>query len=77
VVRFPSGAGEFSLLHSFRNGFGTYPAFGLMGTWGSLARGEANWKEREVFRSPPTNSEVKNRWSSTSTPARLHGVILH
>jgi hypothetical protein len=31
---------------------------------------------REVDYSPPSNAEVKNEWSYTSTPPmRLHGVV--
>jgi hypothetical protein len=29
---------------------------------------------REVNHSPPSSAEVKNEWSHTSTPIRLHGV---
>jgi len=31
---------------------------------------------REVDHSPPSSAEVKNAWSYTSTPSRLHDVVL-
>jgi hypothetical protein len=31
---------------------------------------------READHSPPSSSEFKNAWSYTSTPIRLHGVVL-
>jgi hypothetical protein len=33
--------------------------------------------EREVDHSPPTSTEVKKMWIYTSTPIRLHGVVLN
>jgi hypothetical protein len=35
-VRFPSGAGNFSLQHCVQKGFGTHPAYYLVGTRGSF-----------------------------------------
>jgi hypothetical protein len=32
---------------------------------------------REVDHSPPTIAEVKKMWIYTSTPIRLHGVVLN
>jgi hypothetical protein len=32
--------------------------------------------EREADHSPPSSAKVKNAWSRTSTPIRLHGVVL-
>jgi hypothetical protein len=32
---------------------------------------------REVDHSPPTSAEVKKMWIYTSTPVRLHGVVLN
>jgi hypothetical protein len=32
---------------------------------------------REVDHSPPTSVEVKKMWIYTSTPIRLHGVVLN
>jgi hypothetical protein len=32
---------------------------------------------REVDHSPPTSAEVKKMWIYTSTPIRLHGVLLN
>jgi len=31
---------------------------------------------REVDHSPPSSAEFKDTWSCTSTPIRLHGVVL-
>jgi hypothetical protein len=40
-VRFPAGAGNFSLHHRVQNGSGAHPAFYLMGTKGSFLGGKA------------------------------------
>jgi hypothetical protein len=40
-VRFPAGAGNFSLHHSFQNGSGTHPASYPMGIRGSIPGGKA------------------------------------
>jgi hypothetical protein len=40
-VRFPAGAGNFSLRHRVQNGSGAHPAFYLMGTRGSFPGGKA------------------------------------
>jgi hypothetical protein len=40
-VRFPAGAGNFSLHHRVQNGSGAHPAFYLMGTRGSFPGGKA------------------------------------
>jgi hypothetical protein len=40
-VRFPAGAGNFSLLHSVQTGSGVHPASYPMSTGGSLPRGKA------------------------------------
>jgi hypothetical protein len=40
-VRFPAGAGNFSLHHRVQNGSGTHPAAYPMGTRGSFPRGKA------------------------------------
>jgi hypothetical protein len=46
-VRFPAGAGNFSLHHCVQNGSGTHPVSYPMGTSGSFPRGKAagewNW----------------------------------
>jgi hypothetical protein len=41
TVRFPAGAGNFSLHHRVQNGSGAQPASYLMGTRGSFPRGKA------------------------------------
>jgi hypothetical protein len=40
-VRFPAGAGNFSLLHRVQNGSGAHPASYLVGTRGSFPGGKA------------------------------------
>jgi hypothetical protein len=40
-VRFPEGAGNFSLHHRVQNGYGAQPASYLMGTRGSFPGGKA------------------------------------
>jgi hypothetical protein len=40
-VRFPAGAGNFSLHHRVQNGSGAHPASYPMGTGGSFPRGKA------------------------------------
>jgi hypothetical protein len=46
-VRFPAGAGNFSLHHRVQTGSGAHPAFYPMGTGGCFPRGEVagawNW----------------------------------
>jgi hypothetical protein len=41
TVRFPAGAGNFSLHHRVQNGSGTHPASYPMGTRGSFPGGKA------------------------------------
>jgi hypothetical protein len=41
VVRFPAGAGNFSLYHHVQNGSGAHPASYPMGTGGSFLGGKA------------------------------------
>jgi hypothetical protein len=69
-VRFPAEVGNFSLHHRVQNGSGAHPASYPMGTMGSFSGG------REAEYLPPSSAEVKNAWSYTSTPLRLHGVVL-
>jgi hypothetical protein len=40
-VRFPAGAGNFSLHHRVQNGYGAHPASYPMGTRGSFPGGKA------------------------------------
>jgi hypothetical protein len=65
-VRFPAGAGNFSLHHRVQNGPGpTQPPT----QWvpGALSLGVKR-PGREVDHSPPSSAEVKNAWSYISTP---------
>jgi hypothetical protein len=65
-VRFPVGAGNFSLHHRVQNGSGDHPASYPVGTRGSFPGGKR--PGREADHSPPSSAEVKNAWSYTSTP---------
>jgi hypothetical protein len=56
-VRFPAGAGNFSLHHRVHNGCGPHPASYPMGTR-DLSLG-VKCPEREADHSPPSNAEVK------------------
>jgi hypothetical protein len=74
-VRFPAGAGNFSLHHRVQNASGANPASYPMDTGGSFP--EIKQPGPEADHSPPSSVEVKNAWSYTSTPPiRLHGVVL-
>jgi hypothetical protein len=65
-VRFPAGAGNFSLHYCVQNGSGAHPTSYPMGT-GALSLGVKRLG-READHSPPSSAEVKNAWSYTSTP---------
>jgi hypothetical protein len=74
-IRFPAGAGNFSLHHRVQNGSGAHPASYPMGN-GALSVGVKR-QGREADHSPPSSAKVKNVWSCTSTsPIHLHGVVL-
>jgi hypothetical protein len=73
-LRFPAGAGNLSLLHRVQNGSGAHPASYPIGTGIYFPGGKA--AGCEVEHSPPSSAEVKNVWSYTSTPIRLHRVVL-
>jgi hypothetical protein len=67
-VRFPAGAGNFSLHHRVQNGSGAHPASYPMGIRGSFSGGKR--PGREADHSPPSSAQVKE-WaerSYTSTP---------
>jgi hypothetical protein len=64
-VRFPAGAGDFSLLHRVQTGSGAQPASSLMGTGVSLPGGKA--VRPEADHSLPPSVESKTAWSYTST----------
>jgi hypothetical protein len=86
-VRFPAGAGIFSLCHRVQIGFGSHTASCTTST-GSFFP-DVKRPGREADLSPLSNVEVKIAWSCTSTPSyvfmawclvkhkiRLHGVVL-
>jgi hypothetical protein len=74
-VRFPAGAGNFSLHHRSQNGSGAHPISYPMGTGVSFPGGKVAGHEAD--HSPPSSADVKNAWSYTSThPIRLHDAVL-
>jgi hypothetical protein len=76
VVPVPAGAENFSLDHRVQTGSGADPASYEMGTRGSFPGG-VKWPGCETDHSPPSSAEVKKAWSyTTTTPIRLHGVVL-
>jgi hypothetical protein len=56
-VRFPAGAGNFSLHHRIQNGSGAHPASNPMGNGGSFPG--VKWLGREADHSPPSRDVVK------------------
>jgi hypothetical protein len=56
-VRFPAGAGNFSLNHRVQKGSGAQPASYPMGTRGSFPG--VKWLRREADHSHPSSAEVK------------------
>jgi hypothetical protein len=65
-VRFPAGAGNFSLRHRVQNVSGAHLAPYPMGTRGSFPG--VKRPGREADHSHPSSAEVKNAWSYTSIP---------
>jgi hypothetical protein len=65
-VRFPAGAGNFSLRHHVQTGTEAHPASCAIGT-GIPSLGVKRLG-REAAHSPPSSAEVKNAWSYNSTP---------
>jgi hypothetical protein len=56
-VRFPAGAGNFSLLHRFQAGSGAHPGSYLMGTGDSFSG--IKRPDREAYHSPHSSAKVK------------------
>jgi hypothetical protein len=74
-VQFLAWTGNFSLYHHVQNDSGAHPPSFPVGT-GALSLG-VKWLGHEADHSPPSIAEVKNVWSSTSTPpVHLHGLVL-
>jgi hypothetical protein len=74
-VPFPAGTGTFSLRHRVDIGSGAHPAFYPVGYRCPSPRIKPLGREADY--SLPSNAEVKNAWSYTSTPTRLPGVVLN
>ena len=70
-ARIQAGSVNFSLLHNAQTGCGAHPAFY------SVRVVVLSWRTRcghVADHSSPSNDEVTNEWSYTSTPTGLHGV---
>jgi hypothetical protein len=68
MVRFPLGAGNFSLHHRVQNGSGAHPAsYPMVKVLRTLSL-RVKRLGCEAGHSPPSSAEVKNAWSCTSTP---------
>jgi len=67
TVRFPAEAGNFSLHQRVQPPIQWVPGAIFL----AVKR-----PEHEVDHSPPSNAELKNEWSYTISPIRLHGVVL-
>jgi hypothetical protein len=66
VVRFLAMAGDFSLLHSIKTGFGAHPASYPVGT-GALSP-EIKRPRHEADHSSPSSAEVKNDGAISPPP---------
>jgi hypothetical protein len=60
--------GKFYRHHRVQTGSGAHPASYPTGTGGSFPRSKA----AEAYHSPPSNAEVENAWSYTSTPPYVY-----
>jgi hypothetical protein len=75
-VRFPTGARDFSLVHSVQTGSATPSALYIMGTGGSLSV-SVKRPGREADQSLPSSTEIKNGRAIPPLPIRVHGVVLN
>jgi hypothetical protein len=74
-VRFPVGAGNFSLRHRVQTGSGTYPASYPMGNGGFLIGVKRPGREADHL--PPSSAKVKECVELyLQSPIRLHGMVL-
>jgi hypothetical protein len=78
-VRFPAGAGNFSLHHRIQNGSDAHPASYPMGTGVSFPG--VKWPGREADHSPPSSAGVKERvelyFHSPNTPSWRDAQLKH
>jgi hypothetical protein len=70
-MRFPAGAGKFSLHHRVQNGSGAHPASYPMGTRGSFPG--VKRPKREAGHSHPSNAESRMRGA---LPPLFHYVFM-
>jgi hypothetical protein len=68
-VRFPEGAGNFSLHNHFQNGIESHPVSHPKGVRGLSS--VVKRLGREADHSPPSRAVVKNEWSYTSYPQNV------
>jgi hypothetical protein len=71
-VRFPAGAGSFSLHHRVQNGSGAQPASSPMGTRGSFPGAKAAW----VWSWPLTNISCRGQIMSGAIPPFPHYAFM-
>jgi hypothetical protein len=67
-VRFPAGAGKFSVLHPIQTGSGAHSAFYIMGTGGSFPVKGGERPGRETDHSPHSSADVKKAWRCGAIP---------
>jgi hypothetical protein len=72
-VRFPAGAGNFSLHHRVQNGSGAHPASYPLGTTMGFYTGLKR-PGREADHSPVSDAEVKNACSYTRVYPKVSGL---
>jgi hypothetical protein len=75
VIRFPTGARDFSLLRNVHTGSGAHPASYPMGSVGCFPGVKRQGREADF--SPPSTVEVMNGGAIPPLPIRLHGVVLN
>jgi hypothetical protein len=75
-VRFPAGAGNFSLHHRVQNGSGAHPASYPVGTGVSFPGSKAARGVKLTTHLHLVPRSKKELSCTSTTPIRLHGVVL-